>query len=164
MLKFLNSIKDYIIIILVVVLFRTFIATPAVVNGDSMDNTLKDGHIVLINKLSYVFGDVKRFDIVVLNNESDSDKIIKRVIGLPNEKIEYKNNKLYINDKEVKFKINFESTEDFIVETKENEYFVLGDNRDVSKDSRVLGNFNKEDIVGKVGIRFYPVDKFGSIE
>lgn len=164
MLKFLNSIKDYIIIILVVVLFRTFIATPAVVNGDSMDNTLKDGHIVLINKLSYVFGDVKRFDIVVLNNESDSDKIIKRVIGLPNEKIEYKEGKLFINDSEIKLEIKFEDTEDFVFETKENEYFVLGDNRDVSKDSRVLGNFNKEDIVGKVGIRFYPVDKFGSIE
>ena len=164
MLKFLNSIKDYIIIILVVVLFRTFIATPAVVNGDSMDNTLKDGHIVLINKLSYVFGDVKRFDIVVLNNETDSDKIIKRVIGLPNEKIEYKEGKLFINDSEIKVEIKFEDTEDFVFETKENEYFVLGDNRDVSKDSRVLGNFNKEDIVGKVGIRFYPVDKFGSIE
>lgn len=164
MLKFLNSIKDYIIIILVVVLFRTFIATPAVVNGDSMDNTLKDGHIVLINKLSYVFGDVKRFDIVVLNNETDSDKIIKRVIGLPNEKIEYKEGKLFINDSEIKLEIKFEDTEDFVFETKENEYFVLGDNRDVSKDSRVLGNFNKEDIVGKVGIRFYPVDKFGSIE
>lgn len=164
MLKFLNSIKDYIIIILVVVLFRTFIATPAVVNGDSMDNTLKDGHIVLINKLSYVFGDVKRFDIVVINNESDSDKIIKRVIGLPNEKIEYKEGKLFINDSEIKLEIKFEDTEDFVFETKENEYFVLGDNRDVSKDSRVLGNFNKEDIVGKVGIRFYPVDKFGSIE
>lgn len=164
MLKFLNSIKDYIIIILVVVLFRTFIATPAVVNGDSMDNTLKDGHIVLINKLSYVFGDVKRFDIVVLNNETDSDKIIKRVIGLPNEKIEYKEGKLFINDSELKLEIKFEDTEDFVFETKENEYFVLGDNRDVSKDSRVLGNFNKEDIVGKVGIRFYPVDKFGSIE
>ena len=164
MLMFLNSIKDYIIIILVVVLFRTFIATPAVVNGDSMDNTLKDGHIVLINKLSYVFGDVKRFDIVVLNNETDSDKIIKRVIGLPNEKIEYKEGKLFINDSEIKLEIKFEDTEDFVFETKENEYFVLGDNRDVSKDSRVLGNFNKEDIVGKVGIRFYPVDKFGSIE
>lgn len=164
MLKFLNSIKDNIIIILVVVLFRTFIATPAVVNGDSMDNTLKDGHIVLINKLSYVFGDVKRFDIVVLNNETDSDKIIKRVIGLPNEKIEYKEGKLFINDSEIKLEIKFEDTEDFVFETKENEYFVLGDNRDVSKDSRVLGNFNKEDIVGKVGIRFYPVDKFGSIE
>ena len=164
MLKFLNSIKDYIIIILVVVLFRTFIATPAVVNGDSMDNTLKDGHIVLINKLSYVFGDVKRFDIVVLNNESDSDKIIKRVIGLPNEKIEYKEGKLFINDSEIKLEIKFEDTEDFVFETKENEYFVLGDNRDVSKDSRALGNFNKEDIVGKVGIRFYPVDKFGSVE
>ena len=147
-----------------VVLFRTFIATPAVVNGDSMDNTLKDGHIVLINKLSYVFGDVKRFDIVVLNNESDSDKIIKRVIGLPNEKIEYKEGKLFINDSEIKLEIKFEDTEDFVFETKENEYFVLGDNRDVSKDSRALGNFNKEDIVGKVGIRFYPVDKFGSVE
>lgn len=164
MLKFLNSIKDYIIIILVVVLFRMFIATPAIVNGDSMNDTLKDGHIVLINKLSYVFGDVERFDIVVLNNESDNDKIIKRVIGLPNEKIEYKENKLYINDKEIKLDIEFEDTENFSVETKENEYFVLGDNRDVSKDSRMLGNFNKEDIVGKVGIRFYPVDKIGSIK
>ncbi len=162
MIKFLKEIKDYIIIILVVVLVRTFIVTPAVVSGDSMDNTLNDGHIVFINKFKYIFSDVKRFDIVVLNNEEDNDKIIKRVIALPNEKVEYKDNKLYINDKEVK--CDFELTEDFIYETKEDEYFVLGDNRDVSKDSRMLGNFKKEDIVGKVSLRIYPVDKMGSVK
>ena len=86
------------------------------------------------------------------------------MIGLPNETIEYKDNKLYINAKLIETKLSFEYTDDFKVETKEDEYFVLGDNRDVSKDSRMLGNFNKKDIVGRVGIRFYPFDKVGYVK
>ena len=108
--------------------------------------------------------DVERFDIVVLNNEEDNDRIIKRIIGLPNETIEYNNNQLYINGKLVEQNYEVEATEDFTVVTKENEYFVLGDNRDVSKDSRMLGNFNKEDIVGRVNFRILPFKKFGSIQ
>ena len=86
MVKFLKEIKDYIIIIVVVILIRTFLVTPAIVDGDSMNETLLDGNLVLINKLTYRINDINRFDIVVLDNDTDNDRIIKRVIGLPNER------------------------------------------------------------------------------
>ena len=163
MKKFWNTIKDYVYIILAVVLIRSFIVTPALVDGASMDETLKDGELVLINKFVYIVSDINRFDVVVVNNEHDEDKIIKRVIALPNEKIEYKDDVLYINDKEVKG-MTFEHTSDFVYETKDDEYFVMGDNRDISKDSRLLGNFKSKDIVGKVNLRIFPFKKFGSIK
>lgn len=163
MKKFWNTIKDYVYIILAVVLIRSFIVTPALVDGASMDETLKDGELVLINKFVYIVSDINRFDVVVVNNEHDEDKIIKRVIALPNEKIEYKDDVLYINDKEVKG-MTFEHTSDFVYETKDDEYFVMGDNRDISKDSRMLGNFKSKDIVGKVNLRIFPFKKFGSIK
>ena len=74
-------------------------------------------------------------------------RIIKRIIGLPNETIEYNNNQLYVNGKLVEERYEVKNTEDFTITTKDNEYFVLGDNRAVSKDSRMLGNFNEKDIV-----------------
>lgn len=163
MKKFWNTIKDYVYIILAVVLIRSFIVTPALVDGASMDETLKDGELVLINKFVYIVSYINRFDVVVVNNEHDEDKIIKRVIALPNEKIEYKDDVLYINDKEVKG-MTFEHTSDFVYETKDDEYFVMGDNRDISKDSRMLGNFKSKDIVGKVNLRIFPFKKFGSIK
>ena len=162
--KFWKEAKDYILIIIAVLIIRTFIVTPAIVDGASMDYTLEDGQLVFINKFVYNVKDVERFDIVVLNNEEDNDRIIKRIIGLPNEKIEYNNNQLYVNGKLVEQNYEVEQTEDFTVVTKENEYFVLGDNRNVSKDSRMLGNFNKKDIVGRVNFRILPFNKFGSIQ
>ena len=146
MKKIWYSIKDYVYIVLIVVLIRTFLITPAAVSGSSMESTLNNHDLVIINKLVYRIKPIERFDIVVVNNDEDNDRIIKRVIGLPNETIEYKDNKLYINAKLIETKLSFEYTDDFKVETKEDEYFVLGDNRDVSKDSRMLGNFNKKDI------------------
>ena len=71
-MKFWNAIKDYVFIILVVVLIRSFIVTPAVVDGGSMDNTLADGQVVFINKLAYKLDDIKRFDIVVLKSNWSS--------------------------------------------------------------------------------------------
>ena len=162
--KFWKEAKDYILIIIAVLIIRTFIVTPAIVDGASMDYTLEDGQLVFINKLVYNIKDVERLDIVVLNNEEDNDRIIKRIIGLPNETIEYNNNQLYINGKLVEQNYEVEATEDFTVVTKENEYFVLGDNRDVSKDSRMLGNFNEKDIIGRVNFRILPFKKFGSIQ
>lgn len=164
MKKVWNSIKDYVYIVLAVLIIRTYIVTPAIVDGDSMNNTLLDGQIVILNKITYRFNDVNRFDIVVIENREDNDKIIKRIIGLPNEKIRYIDNKLYINDKLIETNLSFKKTQDFEYETKNDEYFVLGDNRVVSKDSRILGNFKKEDIVGKVSIRIYPLDRIGSIK
>ena len=163
MKKIWNEIKDYIFIILAVVLIRTFIVTPAIVDGGSMDNTLENGQLVLINKFIYRFDDINRFDIVVINNDADSDKIIKRVIGLPNEIIEYRDNILYINGKKVEAEIGFIDTEDFIAKTGENEYFVLGDNRPISKDSRAIGLVDEKDIIGKAVYRIWPISKFGSI-
>ena len=164
MKKFINDLIPYIIIVIVVVLFRTFIMTPAVVDGLSMYDTLNDHDIVIINKIVMKTNNRNRFDIVVLKNNTDGDKIIKRVIGLPGEKIEYKDNKLYINGKEIEDNFKTNETTDFTAETKENEYFVLGDNRELSKDSRYLGNFKKENIIGKVDFRFYPFDKLGFVE
>ena len=162
--KFWKEARDYIIIIVVVVIIRTFLVTPAIVDGASMDYTLEDGQLVIVNKIVYKTSDVGRFDIVVLNNEQDGDKIIKRVIGLPNETIEYNNNQLYVNGKLIEQHYVVKDTEDFTVTTGEDEYFVLGDNRLVSKDSRMLGNFKEEDIVGRVNFRLLPFKEFGFIE
>ncbi len=164
MKKFLLEIKDYVIIIIAVVLIRTFIITPAVVEGSSMDNTLNDGQVIIINKINYRISDPKRFQIVVVKNSNENDKIIKRIIGLPGEEIEYIDNKLYINGELVEENYIHGITNDFKATTKENEYFVMGDNREVSKDSRMLGNFKKEELIGRVKIRLYPFDKMGKIE
>lgn len=164
MKKIWYSIKDYVYIVLIVVLIRTFLVTPAAVSGSSMESTLNNHDLVIINKLVYRIKPIERFDIVVVNNDEDNDRIIKRVIGLPNETIEYKDNKLYINGELIETKLSFKDTDDFKVETKDDEYFVLGDNRPVSKDSRILGNFSKKDIIGRVGIRFYPFDKVGYVK
>lgn len=164
MKKFWDSIKSYVYIVIIVVLFRTFIATPAIVNGDSMFATLKDREVVIINKVIMYFKNLERFEIVVIKNVEDEDRIIKRVIGLPNEKIEYRNNKLYINDELVDLPMKFEDTDDFIYETKDNEYYVLGDNRDISKDSRILGPFKKDDIIGRVGFVLFPFSSFGLVK
>lgn len=124
--------------------------------------TLDDKDIMILNKIGYEVNGLERFDIVVVKYY---DKyLIKRVIGLPGDNIKYKDNKLYINDKEVKLDMKFHNTNDFVSETKDNEYFVLGDNREVSKDSRILGNFTKDKIIGKVNIRFYPLDKIGKVK
>ena len=163
--KFWKEAKDYIIIILVVMVIRTFFVTPAVVDGASMDYTLEDGQLVLINKFVYNIKDVKRFDVVVLDNTKEGDKIIKRIIALPNETIEYNNNQLYINGKRVEENYEFTDTVDFTYTTKDGEYFVLGDNRNNSKDSRWpdVGNIEREDIIGRAWVRIWPLDDFGMI-
>ena len=102
----------------------------------------------------------------MLENET---KIIKRVIGLPSEYVEYKNNTLYIDGKEVVNDYNF-NTEDFSLEEicnckriPEDKYLVLGDNREISADSRVIGLIDKDDIQGKTSFRLWPLNKIGNI-
>jgi len=160
-----NSVKKDIIsiavIILVIVLIRIFIVTPGIVNGSSMDKTLHDGELVIVNKIGLLFG-INRYDIVVANY--DDGTIIKRVIGLPNETVKYADNVLYINDKKVDTPFEFESTGDFTIKCGEDEYVLLGDNRDISKDSRVLGPFKEKNIKGKVNLVIFPFRNFGFVE
>ena len=166
----MNKIKEiipYIVIIVVVVLIRTFIITPIRVDGMSMYSTLNDGDILLLEKYNKEY---KRYDIVVFKNWND--RLIKRVIGLPGDEIEYKNNKLYINKKETKeiFLTNNQKTYDFTLKDigykkiPKGYYFVLGDNRTNSTDSRILGLIKKDKIQGKAIFTILPVNKFGRID
>ena len=132
------------------------------VNGASMDDTLQDGDIMVLNIISLKTSKIKRFDIVVI--KEDNELIIKRVIGLPGEEVEYKNNVLYINGEVVEDPYGTNSTTDFKSVVGENEYFVLGDNREVSKDSRMLGTFTIDEIKGKTKYVVYPFNRFGKKE
>ena len=160
-MKILKELIPYIIIILVVVLIRTFFISPALVSGSSMEDTLYDGELVIVNKIALKSG-IDRFDIVIVN--IGDELLIKRVIALPNEKIEYKNNVLYINGEKIEIPFEFEDTEDFVHTTGDDEYFVMGDNRDVSQDSRVLGAFNIKSIKGKVNLVLFPFNKIGFVK
>lgn len=158
---FIKGLMPYIVIVLVVVLIRTFIVTPGIVNGESMEDTLYDGDFVLVNKIGLWFG-IDRFDIVVVKYEDDT--IIKRVIGLPGETVRYADNVLYVDDKKVKTPIEFELTDDFHLTAGKNEYIVLGDNRNISKDSRAIGPVSKKSIKGKVNLVLFPFKDMGKVE
>lgn len=176
MQKIAKELIPYIIIVIIVVLIRSYIVTPVIVRGDSMDNTLKNGEYLFLSKISYRLHNIKRFDIIVIK-DLDNDLIIKRIIGLPGDNIEYKNNKLYINNQEVEDNYGIGTTSDFTLKeicdinddncaTKipENMYLALGDNREVSADSRVKGLFTKEQIQGKATLRIWPLTKIGIVK
>lgn len=161
LLKLLKELLPYIIIIIVAIIIRTFIFTPVVVNGPSMMNTLHNGDVMILDKIGMKLGGIKRFDIVVI--QTGKTKIIKRVIGLSGETISYKNNKLYINGKEVSDNHSNEITYDFEeVKIPDGEYYVLGDNRTDSVDSRILGTIPKNEILGHATFIIYPFNRFGS--
>lgn len=164
-MKIIKELIPYIIIIIVVLLVRLFIISPVRVDGNSMYPTLNNSDYLLLEKFDKNY---KRFDIVVLNY--NNEKLVKRVIGLPGDKVRYENDKLYINDKEIKETFldqeyvkkerkknsNGYFTNNFNIELlgysviPNNYYFVVGDNRNNSTDSRLIGLIHKSKIEGKV--------------
>ena len=155
-----GNILIYLLIFLLVILIRTFIITPVMVNGDSMNPTLEDNDIMILNKINYKLNEIKRFDIVVI--KQNNNHLIKRIIGLPNEKVMYQNNTLYINCKKIEENYKIDDTYNFISEEiPSNCYFVLGDNRNNSTDSRTFGFVKKEDILGSANLVIFPFNKFG---
>ena len=167
--KTILEIIPYIIVLILVILVKTYLIAPIQVNGESMMSTLHDRDIMILNKVNYKFNKIKRFDIVVV--KYNDTYLIKRVIGLPGENIEYKDNKLYIDGKHIKEK-NLPKdtiTNDFSlkeitgkVKIPKNSYFVMGDNRSNSTDSRVLGPFNKKDIEGNTSLTIFPFNRLGN--
>lgn len=171
MKKLIKDWVPYLIIVIVVVLIRSYIVTPVIVRGDSMDDTLKNGQVLFLSKISYRVHEIERFDIIVIR-DTDGDLIIKRVIGLPGDRVSYKDNELYINGRKYEDKYGIGITDDFelkdICEINNDEcngkipdgmYLALGDNREVSADSRVKGLFNAEQIIGKATLRVWPITK-----
>ena len=162
--EFLRDASKYIIIFVVVLLLFIFVVGLQQVVGPSMSPNYNQGDVMVVNKLSYRFREPKREDVVVV---SQSEKyMIKRVIGLPGDTIEYKDNKLYVNDKEYKESYLKDDviTDDFKlsdigVEGKipKNKYLVLGDNRTDSLDSRKYGLVDKKNIIGMTWFRIWPL-------
>lgn len=163
-------IKAILIALALVLLIRTFIFEPYVVEGESMEPTLHDGEKLFVNKTINYLGGVKRGDIVIINGK-DGQKIhyVKRLIGLPGDTIEMKDDTLYINGKKVdepylkenkahakEYEVHL--TGDFgPVKVPKNDYFVMGDNRLNSMDSRNgLGLIEKDRVVGTSEFVFFP--------
>ena len=171
--EILNTVIYLVVIFVITFLFITFIAQRTDVSGSSMNPTLEDKDVLLVDKISYRFIDPKRYDIIVFPYQyGDNQYFIKRIIGLPGEtvRIDQEGN-IYINDTildehygaEVIVDPGRAATEIYL---NEGEYFVMGDNRNHSMDGRDIsvGNIQKKDILGRAIIRFYPFSKFGGLD
>ncbi|MCF6136117.1 signal peptidase I [Pseudalkalibacillus berkeleyi] len=184
MTKTKNSFWEWVkaigIALLIAIVVRHFLFTNYVVFGESMMPTIQEGNRLIVNKINYDISDPNRFDLIVFKANEEED-YIKRVIGLPGDKIEYRNDKLFINDKKVeeqyleRFREEIQQgsqlTGDFTLKdiTKrervpEGTVFVLGDNRLHSIDSRHIGFVPMENIVGEVNLRYWPMSEFKLIK
>jgi len=165
--------KAIIIAVLLAFIIRTFVFAPIVVDGESMESTLLNQDRMIVNKVNYKISEPKRFDIVVFHAPEGKD-YIKRVIGLPGETVEYKNDVLYIDGKAYKepyLEQNKEEvipplTGDFTVTVPEGEVFVMGDNRRNSRDSRdpSVGTVSFDKIVGTTSVVYWPVSEAKIVE
>ena len=154
----------------IVIIVNAFIVQETIVNGSSMSPTLESADKLLIDKIFYKVGDLKRYDIIVFDYHHSS-VYIKRIIGLPGEKVTISEGKVYIDGKLLKDDplsadiMSYSGMAKDGISLGENEYFVLGDNRNNSYDSRYeqVGIVNKSSIIGKVWIRISPILKFGAV-
>ena len=158
-----------IIAIIIVVPIRIFIAQPFIVSGSSMYPTFEDKQYLIVDEISYRLGTPSRGDVVIFKYPGDTTKFfIKRVIGLPNETVDIKGSDVYITNTEHPngFKleqpfVQNESSNEMHFEIKADEYFVMGDNRSGSFDSRAWGTVPKKLMVGKAFLRLLPFNKIG---
>lgn len=167
----LKWIADIIVTIAFAGFFIWFLGAQTTIIGNSMADHLKNGQAVLIDKLSYELRNIKRFDVIVYRSELsvEDEAIVKRVIGLPGEKVQILDSKIYIDGEQIEdvYKGTFESgyaSEEITL--GKDEYFVMGDNRNVSQDSRFeyVGNVNRKDIVGRAWLIISPFNKIKLIK
>jgi len=164
-IEFIKDLATYIIIFVIVILIKIYVITPAVVVGDSMKGTVENDDWLLIEKISTSFLTLRRFDVVVVR-DSNPRFIVKRIIGIPGDILEYKNNALYINGEHIPepFLQSGLITEDIAqVTVPAGKYFVLGDNRENSLDSRTMGFIGRDQMEGRVLLRIWPLGEFGLI-
>ena len=170
-----ETVKIVIISLIIIIPVRYFVVQPFYVKGASMEPNFYDHEYLIINEISYRFNQVARGEIVVFRHPSGENNFyIKRIIGLPNERVVIENSKVKIFNQEnpngfvlneseylssdVKFYDQLEIT------LEDNEFFVMGDNRASSLDSRKFGAVLRSDIIGKTWLRGWPFDRFRVFE
>ena len=170
-----KEVLDWILYIGIVLILSwlivTFVGVRTVVDGQSMEPTLQDGNNLIVDKLSYRFRDPKRYEIIVFPYKYEENTYyIKRIIGLPGETVQVKNGEVYIDGEILGEDYGAEAMEDAgiasdPIELGTDEYFVLGDNRNHSSDSRdpSVGVLRREDLIGRAWIRIYPFDEMGCV-
>ena len=172
---FLREALGWVLYILLIIgityLIITFVGQRTKVDGHSMEPTLSDGDNLIVDKLSYRFRDPQRYDIIVFPyKHAQNTYYIKRIIALPGETVQVKDGEVYINGELLGETYGAEPmTNSGIAENpitlEENEYFVLGDNRNHSSDSRdpSVGILTKDDLIGRAWVRIFPLNKIGVI-
>ncbi len=173
----MRELFGWVLYILIVVgltyLILTYVGQRTRVSGHSMETTLSDGDNLIVDKLSYRFGDPKRYDIIVFPYKyKENTYYIKRIIGLPGETVQVTDGYAYIDGELLESDVYGAEIMDNSgiagepLTLDEDEYFVLGDNRNNSSDSRdpSVGILTRDDLLGRAWIRIYPFDKMGVIK
>ncbi len=168
----IDLLKTFVFCLIFVLVLTNFIVKPVQVDGDSMYPTLHDGSMGVMNIFLEKTGDIYRGDIVVVYNENENECWVKRVIGIPGDTISCKDDVVFLNGKalvedylnqdyvkEQRAMYGYFTTDFNEVTLKEGEYWLMGDNRIVSRDSRSVGTFKRDQIVGKDIYVFYPFDQ-----
>lgn len=162
-----------VLIFVCIYIIPNFVLQRTIVDGSSMANTLLDGEHLYVEKVSYRFDALDRFDIIVFYpyGRDNDEYYVKRIIGLPGETVQIIDSNIYIDGELLEEEYGKEEIKDpgraaEPVYLAEDEYFVMGDNRNISKDSRTyeVGNIKKENIGGKAIFRIKPLDRFGLID
>ena len=176
-IDWIAEIKDllitFVVCFIAVWTITNFVVKPVQVDGDSMYPTLVDQEVVVVNLMFVKLDGISRYDVVVVHNKAQDENWVKRVIGLPGETISCKDDVIYINGEPIEepyldtdyvkeqVQLRGPFTENFgEVTLGDDEYFLMGDNRVVSLDSRRVGPFKAEDIIGKDAYIFYPFEQF----
>lgn len=161
-----------IVIALLIVLVISWVIKPTIVKQNSMQPTLYQNDYLLINKQAYTFGEVKRGDIIIFEKDRKAGEkkslLVKRIIGLPGDVITIKENRVYLNGQEQEESYTLEGEtpgELYNVQVPDESYFVMGDNRRVSVDSRSdeIGFVKEDAIMGKAFVRLYPFNQIGGL-
>ena len=170
--NFLKEIVKFTLIALVIVVpIRLWIAQPFIVSGASMDPTFKSGQYLIVDQLTYHFNEPERGDVIIFRYPRDPKTFfIKRIIGLPGETVTFKDGKPTMTGPNLKEPVTLDETyiaanhktaDNFAITLRDNEYFVMGDNRAESSDSRYWGPLERKYIVGRPAVRLFPFTKIG---
>ena len=171
----LETIKIVVISLIVIVAIRTYVMQPFFVSGKSMEPNFHDGDYLIIDEISYRLDEPKRGDVIIFRYPKNTKEFfIKRIVGLPGERVKIEDSRITIYnnenqegitlDEDIYIPLSTKTTGSYDTILKNDEYYVLGDNRNASADSRIWGVLEEHFIVGKAWIRAWPVGDFSVFE